>query len=69
MASKRGFAAMDPEKQREIASRGGKAAKRRHRFTSETAAEAGRLGGEVVSADREHMREIGRRGGRKKREE
>lgn len=42
---KRGFAAMDPKKQREIASKGGKAAhlnKRAHRFTSEEAKEAGR---------------------------
>jgi uncharacterized protein len=55
---------MDPEKHREIASRGGKAAKNRYRFTSESAAEAGRVGGESVSRDREHMAEIGRRGGK-----
>jgi len=62
----RGFAAMDPEEQREIASMGGRAAHERgtaHEFDSEEAAEAGRLGGESVSRDREHMAEIGRKGG------
>ena len=46
--SKRGFAAMSPEKQREIASMGGKAAHAKgtaHQFTSEEAREAGRKGG------------------------
>lgn len=46
--SKRGFAAMDEEKQREIASRGGKAAHasgNAHEFDSEEAREAGRKGG------------------------
>lgn len=45
----RGFAGMDPERQREIASEGGKAAHERgtaHEFTSEEAREAGRKGGE-----------------------
>lgn len=45
----RGFAAMDEEKQREIASKGGKAAHEKgtaHEFTSEEAREAGRKGGE-----------------------
>ncbi len=63
----RGFAAMDDEKQREIASRGGRAAHERgtaHEFSSEEAREAGRRGGRTVSQDREHMAEIGRRGGR-----
>ena len=43
--SSRGFASMDPEKQREIASQGGKAAHESgnaHEFTSEEAREAGR---------------------------
>lgn len=47
--SNRGFASMDPEKQREIASKGGQAAHRKgtaHEFTSEEAREAGRKGGE-----------------------
>ena len=46
--SARGFAAMDPDQQREIASKGGKAAHQRgtaHEFTSEEAREAGRKGG------------------------
>ena len=64
--SERGFASMDDEKQREIASKGGRAAHEKgtaHEFTSEEAREAGRKGGEEVSKDREHMAEIGRRGG------
>jgi uncharacterized protein len=64
--SLRGFASMNPEKQREIASKGGKAAHeqgRAHEFTPEEAQLAGRLGGEAVSADRAHMAAIGRRGG------
>lgn len=62
----RGFASMDPERQREIASEGGKAAHEKgtaHEFDSEEAREAGRKGGEAVSQDREHMAEIGRKGG------
>lgn len=64
--SSRGFAAMDPEQQRVIASKGGQAAHqlgRAHEFTSEEAREAGRKGGEAVSQNREHMAEIGRKGG------
>ena len=44
----RGFASMDRSKQREIASRGGKAAHQKgtaHEWTSEEAREAGRKGG------------------------
>ena len=62
----RGFAGMDEDKQREIASKGGKAAHEKgtaHEFDSEEAREAGRKGGEVVSQDREHMAEIGAKGG------
>lgn len=47
-SSNRGFASMDEEKQREIASKGGKAAHEKgtaHEFTSEEAREAGRKGG------------------------
>ena len=64
--SNRGFASMDYQKQREIASKGGRAAHQQgtaHEFTSEEAREAGRKGGEVVSRDRNHMAEIGRKGG------
>src|SRR6476620_526414 len=63
---KRGFASMDDEKQREIASQGGKAAHEKgtaHEFNSQEAREAGQKGGEAVSQDREHMAEIGRKGG------
>ena len=57
---------MDPEKQRSIASKGGKAAHEAgtaHEFTSEEARIAGSKGGEVVSEDRAHMAAIGSRGG------
>ena len=65
-SSNRGFEVMDSEKQREIASKGGRAAHEKgtaHEFTSEEAREAGRKGGETVSRNREHMAEIGRKGG------
>jgi general stress protein YciG len=45
---KQGFASMDPEKQRAIASRGGKLAHklgRAHKWNSQEASEAGRRGG------------------------
>lgn len=89
--SNRGFASMDEEKQREIASKGGRAAHEKgtaHEFTpeeareagskggkiahergtahewdSKEAREAGRKGGQSVSQDREHMSEIGKKGG------
>ncbi|HWJ27256.1 MAG TPA: KGG domain-containing protein [Flavisolibacter sp.] len=65
-SSNRGFAAMNPNKQKEIASEGGRAAHRQgvaHEWTSEEARMAGRKGGQTVSQNREHMSEIGRRGG------
>jgi len=68
--SKRGFASMDAEKQRAIASKGGKAAHAKgtaHEFTSEEARQAGQKGGEAVSRNREHMAQIGREGGKKSR--
>ncbi len=64
--SKRGFASMDSSKQREIASKGGRAAHAKgtaHEFTSDEARVAGRKGGEAVSRDRAHMSAIGREGG------
>ena len=64
--SKRGFAAMNEEQQREIASKGGQAAHQKgtaHEFDSEEARRAGQKGGEAVSRNREHMAEIGRKGG------
>lgn len=48
--STRGFASMSPEKQKEIARKGGKAAHQKgtaHQFTSEEAREAGRKGGQA----------------------
>lgn len=64
--SNRGFASMDPSKQREIASKGGRAAHAKgtaHEFDSGEAREAGRKGGMAVSRNREHMAMIGRKGG------
>jgi general stress protein YciG len=63
---KRGFAAMDREQQGVIASQGGRAAHRKgtaHEFSSEEARKAGYLGGKAVSANREYMAAIGRKGG------
>lgn len=57
---------MDQERQRAIASQGGRAAHQQghaHEFDSREAREAGRRGGEAVSRDRGHMAEIGARGG------
>lgn len=57
---------MSPEKQRQIASMGGKAAHEKgtaHEFTSEEARAAGRKGGAAVSKNRAHMAAIGRKGG------
>ncbi len=48
--SSRGFGSMDEDKQREIASKGGKAAHEKgtaHEFDSEEAREAGRKGGQA----------------------
>lgn len=67
---RRGFAAMDPERQRKIAREGGVAAHqkgRAHEFSSDEAREAGRKGGQAVSRDREHMSRIGSKGGRASR--
>lgn len=66
MKSKRGFASMDPDRQREIASKGGRAAHAKgtaHEWSRDEARDAGRKGGEVVSRDRAHMAAIGREGG------
>jgi general stress protein YciG len=57
---------MDRTKQREIASKGGRAAHQKgtaHEFDSSEARAAGRKGGVTVSRNREHMAAIGRRGG------
>jgi general stress protein YciG len=66
-----GFASMDESKQREIARKGGMAAHRKgtaHEFTAEEARFAGRKGGQQVSANRSHMIEIGRLGGKRSAE-
>src|SRR5579864_8115052 len=75
--SNRGFASMDDEKQREIASKGGKASHQKgtaHEFTPEEAREAGRKGGKIShqrgTAHRftsEEARAAGRKGGEKSR--
>ncbi|MCU0647943.1 MAG: KGG domain-containing protein [Gemmatimonadaceae bacterium] len=67
--SRRGFASMSPERQREIASRGGRAAHAKgtaHQWDAEAARKAGHKGGVSVSRDREHMALIGREGGEKR---
>lgn len=61
-----GFAAISPERRREIAAAGGRAAHARgtgHRFSPQEAADAGRRGGQSVARDRRHMQAIGRLGG------
>jgi general stress protein YciG len=58
---------MDQSAQREIASKGGKAAHalgRAHKFTADEARDAGRKGGQAVSRDRNHMAAIGSAGGK-----
>jgi uncharacterized protein len=63
---KKGFASLSPEKRKEIASKGGKAVHEKgnaHKFNSETARKAGKIGGKAVSENREHMANIGRKGG------
>jgi len=62
----RGFALLDPEKHRELASKGGKAVHAKgkgHAFTSEEARIAGKKGGEATSRNKEHMSRLGHLGG------
>jgi uncharacterized protein len=67
--SRRGFASMDEDKQREIASKGGKAAHEKgtaHEFNSAEAREAGKAAHEKGTAHEftsEEAREAGRKGG------
>jgi uncharacterized protein len=42
---RQGFGSMTPERRKEVSTSGGKAARNRHKFTSEQATEAGRKGG------------------------
>ena len=77
MTKKRGFASMDAAKQREIASKGGKAAHQKgtaHQFTPEEARAAGRKGGQAAhfkgtahKFTSEEARAAGRKGGRSAR--
>jgi general stress protein YciG len=56
---RRGFAGMDPQRQREIASMGGRAAHRSghaHEFDSTEAAQAGRKGGLMTGIHRQAAR-------------
>jgi len=55
----RGFAAMSPEQQRQIASKGGEAVSKNRGHMSEI----GKKGGDRVSQNRKHMSDIGRKGG------
>jgi general stress protein YciG len=62
---------MSPERKREIASKGGKAAHEKgtaHEFSRDEARAAGKKGGQAISRDREHMSRIGREGGRRSHE-
>ena len=64
--SNRGFASMDPQRQREIASEGGRAAHEKgtaHEFTSEEAREAGRKGGQARSQKRNALKGASQGGG------
>ena len=65
--SNRGFASMDPERQREIASKGGHASGGNFANNRERAAEAGRKGGQLSGGNfannRERAVEAGRKGG------
>jgi uncharacterized protein len=57
---RRGFASMSPEKQREIASKGGRAAHQKgtaHEWTSDEARTAGRKGGQVSRGGRGRLPE------------
>lgn len=63
---RQGFASMDKDRRRRIASLGGQTAHalgRAHQFTREEALCAGSKGGTVTSRNREHMAQIGRKGG------
>jgi general stress protein YciG len=66
-SSPRGFAAMDREKQRAIASKGGKASGGNFRNDPQRAAQAGRKGGEASGGnfanDRARAAQAGRKGG------
>lgn len=63
---KRGWAALTPEQRTELARKAGKASQasgNAHRFDSDEAREAGKVGGASVSQNREFMSQIGKKGG------
>lgn len=63
---KRGFQLMDPERHKQVAGMGGKAAKaagKGYFFDAASGREAGKKGGAVTSSNREHMSQIGKLGG------
>ena len=59
---RRGFASMSPEKQREIASKGGRAAHEKgtaHEWTTDEARQAGRKGGQISRGGRGRLSDSG----------
>lgn len=68
----RGFKLLPIARRQEIARLGGVTAHLKgtaHKYTSAEAREAGKIGGKKVSADREHMRKIGRSGGLRRQQQ
>ena len=62
---RRGFASMSPEKQREIASKGGRAAHEKgtaHEWTADEARAAGRKGGQISRGGRGRLVQAGTTG-------
>lgn len=69
---KRGFAAMTPERRREIAQKGGLEAQRSgrgHRYNVDEARLYGRMGGLATSKDTKHMSKIGKLGSLRRKEQ
>jgi uncharacterized protein len=65
-AALRGFAAMEPQRQLELARKGGQAAHQKgtaHRFSTSEAQAAGRKGGQTIGQNLQHMAMIGKKGG------
>lgn len=68
--SKRGLASASLADRQRVASMGGKAAHKAgtaHKFNSEEARIAGKKGGMAISQNKDHMSEIGRKGGKSKK--
>lgn len=71
--SNKGFAALSPEKRKELASRGGKAVHKQgvgHEFTKEEAKAAGRKGGSKTKQlyGPDHYARMGKKGGKAPRQ-